>query len=118
MDRILALVVVLMILGTYSAANAQAPYAASSQLPESVLQGMPTEAGKEQIEVNELPKAVKKALKHQDLKHWNISEVYLVRGTVQQPDPKPVYEVYLTNEEKKKSVARFYRNGNAVTGKR
>lgn len=118
MNKIFAFAVLLIVAGIYTSANAQAPYAASSQLPEGVLQGMPAETGKEQIAVNELPKAVKKALKHQDLKHWNISEVYLVRGTVQQPDPKPVYEVYLTNEEKKKSVARFYKNGNAVTGKR
>lgn len=118
MNRLFALAIVLVAAGILTSVKAQAPYAASSQLPESAMQGLPQESGKEQIETDELPKAVKQALKRESLKEWNVSEVYVVKATVQQADPKPVYEVYLTNAEQKKTVARFYKNGKAVSGKK
>lgn len=118
MNRVFALAVVLVAVGMFTSAKAQAPYAASSQLPESALQGVPPVSGKEQIDSDELPKAVKQALRREALKDWSISEVYVVRASVQQAEPKPMYEVYLTNAEQKKAVARFYKNGKTVSGKK
>lgn len=117
MNRLFALALVLIAIGYLTEAKAQAPYVASSQLPEGALQGIPQQTGKEQIDTAELPKAVKQALRKEDLREWNVSEVYVVKATVQQADPKPMYEVYLTNSEKKRTVARFYKNGKAVSGK-
>ena len=118
MNKIVALTIVLIAVGIVTTAKAQAPYTASSQLPEGALQGVPQETGKEAIGSDELPKAVKQALKHESLKEWRVSEVYVVKGTVQQADPKPMYEVYLTNAEHKKAVARFYKNGKTVSGRK
>ncbi|GAB3202885.1 hypothetical protein ABID22_001121 [Pontibacter aydingkolensis] len=118
MNKVFALALVLVALGLLTEAKAQAPLSASSQLPEGALQGVPHETGKEQIATDELPKAVKQALQAETLKEWNVSEVYLIKGTVQKADPKPMYEVYFTNAEQKKTVARFYKNGKTVSGKR
>ncbi|WP_299817910.1 hypothetical protein [uncultured Pontibacter sp.] len=117
MNKIFALVIVLVAVGVFSGAKAQAPFAASSQLPEGALQGVPQEPGKEKIGKDDLPKAVKQALKSNELREWNVSEVYMVKASVQQADPKPMYEVYLTNTERKRTVARFYRNGKLVSGR-
>ncbi|MEJ8803763.1 hypothetical protein [Pontibacter sp. H249] len=117
MNKIFALAIVLVAVGLVTSAKAQAPYAASSQLPEGAMQGVTQETGKEQIDKAELPKAVRQALKHESLKDWQVSEVYFVKATVQQVDPKPMYEVYLTNASHKRAVARFYRNGKVVAGR-
>lgn len=101
-----------------SGANAQSVFMASSQLPESAKQNVMPAIGKQQISSDELPKSVKKVLKRGIFKDWKISEAYVVAATVTEADSKPVYEVYLTNANQTRAVARFYENGKAISGKK
>ncbi|RIJ37504.1 hypothetical protein [Pontibacter oryzae] len=87
---------------------------ASNQQPQSQ-QAVGQEAGKEQISPEQLPQAVKEALKNEALKEWQVSEVYKVApqaaaGT----EAKAMYEVYFTNAEQKQAVARFDETGKAL----
>lgn len=117
MKKLMVLALVLAAVGFLTDVQAQSTFTASSQLPEGAQQARPQLTGKQQIKSEELPKAVQQALKKETLKNWQISEVFYITGTVQQADPKPMYEVYLTDADKHKTVARFYKNGKTVTGR-
>ena len=114
MNKVLAFSMLLITIAVVSEAKAQTAFMASSQLPESAKQNVQPAIGKRQINIDELPKAVKKELGRSILKEWEISEAYVVAATVQEADPKPVYEVYLINANQQRTVARFYENGKAT----
>ncbi|WP_373422641.1 hypothetical protein [Pontibacter ummariensis] len=68
---------------------------------------MQQETGKQKITEEELPDAVKQSLKSDNLKDWQVSEVYKVAPDAQTPDARPTYEVRFTNAKQEQAVARF-----------
>jgi hypothetical protein len=118
MNKVLAVTLVLIGTGIISETKAQTSFMASSQLPESAQQVVQPETGKQRVNTDELPKAIRQALKKNILKEWKISEAYVVAPSVLEVNPRAVYEVYLVNASHRRTVARFYENGDAVSGKK
>lgn len=96
-------------------ANAQSAEAPSTQLPQ-VTEHPQQETGKLQITAEELPDGIKKALKSNVLKAWQVSEIYKVAPVAQDTVAKPTYEVLFTNAEQKRAIARFNEEGKSVEG--
>ncbi|GAB3541639.1 hypothetical protein GCM10027443_41220 [Pontibacter brevis] len=96
-------------------ANAQSDNSPSTQQPQATEQTQ-QDPGKQQITAEELPDGVKKALKNDALKDWQVSEVYRVAPVAQDAAAKPTYEILFTNAEQKRAVARFDEEGKAVAG--
>ncbi|MFD2999979.1 hypothetical protein ACFS7Z_06380 [Pontibacter toksunensis] len=93
-------------------ARAQSAEAPSTQLPQATEQ-VQLETGKLQITAEELPDGVKKALKSNVLKEWQVSEIYKVTPVAA---ARPTYEVLFTNAEQKRAIARFNEEGMSVEG--
>ncbi len=117
MNKVIASLIVALALGAITETKAQTTFMASSQLPQSALQVTQPETGKYQIATKELPKPVKKALKKSVLNEWEISKAYIVEVAAVEENPKLIYEIYLVNDSQKRTVARFYKNGEVVSGK-
>jgi hypothetical protein len=94
-------------------AKAQSDNSPSTQHPQTPEQAQ-QESGKQQITAEELPDGVKQALQSDVLKEWQISEVYKVGAAAQ--DAEATYEVYFTNAEQKRAIARFNEEGKSVAG--
>lgn len=81
----------------------------STQQPQEQAQ---QNANKEQIKEEDLPDGVKQALQNDALKGWQVSEVYKVAPEAAAgAEAKATYEVYFTNAEQKKAIARFDETG-------
>lgn len=76
-------------------------------------QAQPAEE-KLQIQQEELPEAVKEALKSDALKEWTVSEVYKLAPDAADAAAKPTYEVFFTNAEQKQAKAIFDEQGKIV----
>ncbi|WP_276498568.1 hypothetical protein [Pontibacter litorisediminis] len=99
-------------------ATAQTQNNASTQQPpqsEQVQQQGQQDANKQQITEDELPEGVKQALQNEALKEWQVSEVYKVAPEAAAgAEAKATYEIFFTNAEQKKAVARFDETGKPV----
>lgn len=114
MCRIFELVLIIAAFGIFSLeAKAQVGNSPSTQHPQSAEQGL-QEPGKQQITASELPVGVKQALKSDVLKEWQISEVYIVASNVEDAGVDTTYEVYFTNAEQKRAIARFNEEGEPI----
>ncbi|WP_266203473.1 hypothetical protein [Pontibacter kalidii] len=90
------------------------PSTQQSPQSEQVQQGQ-QDANKQQITEEELPEGVKQALQNDALKDWQVSEVYKVApDAAAGAEAKATYEVFFTNAEQKKAVARFDETGKPV----
>jgi len=87
------------------------PPAAQQQTPTT---GQTQEENRQQITQEELPDAVKQSLQSDKLKDWQVVEVYKITDDTQGAETKAVYEVFFTNAEEKRAVARFDEQGKAV----
>ena len=116
MCRIFRLVFAIAAFGLFSLeAKAQSGNSSSTQHPQSAEQVL-QEPSKQQITAGELPDSVKQALKSDVLKEWQVSEVYIVASNVQDTGAKATYEVYFTNAEQKRAIARFNAEGKPIAG--
>lgn len=110
------LAIVITVLGLSSVeAKAQSSNSPSTQQPVTAQAQQPT--GKQQISEEELPDGIKEALKSDVLTPWEVSEVYRVAAGAENTKAGAMYEVYFTNAEQMRAIARFDREGNTVGGK-
>ncbi|AKD02702.1 hypothetical protein POKO110462_00100 [Pontibacter korlensis] len=94
-------------------ATAQSQNSPSTQQPQTEQEQQ--DANKQQITEEELPEGVKQALQNDALKDWQVSEIYKVApDAAAGADAKATYEVYFTNAEQKKAIARFDETGKPV----
>ncbi|OKL40940.1 hypothetical protein [Pontibacter flavimaris] len=87
----------------------------TQQSPQSEQVQPQQDANKQQITQEELPEGVKQALQNDALKDWQVSEVYKVApDAAAGAEAKSTYEIFFTNAEQKKAVARFDETGKPV----
>lgn len=108
---VLAIVITVLGLSTVEA-KAQSSNSPSTQQPVTAQAQQAT--GKQQISEEELPDGIKEALKSDVLTAWEVSEVYRVAADAK---AEAIYEVYFTNAEQMRAMARFDGEGNTVGGK-
>jgi len=116
MKRAAILAIAFTVLGLFSV-EAKAQYSNSPSTQQPLLAVQAHEAPvKQQISEEELPDGIKQALKSDALTPWEVSEVYRVAAGAENAVAKATYEVYFTNAEKKRAIARFDEEGNTVGG--
>lgn len=113
MKKTVVLVIAVTGLGLFSTeAKAQLSDSPSTQQPTAAQQA--TE--RRQIPEEELPTRVQKALRSDVLEVWEVREVYRVVTGAADAQTGATYEVYLTNADRMRAIARFDGEGNAVRG--
>lgn len=117
MKKAAVLAIIITVLGLFSVeAKAQSSNSPSTQQP--VTAQAQQAAGKQQISEEELPDGIKEALKSDVLTAWEVSEVYKVAAGAGDAKAGAIYEVYFTNAEQMRAIARFDGEGNTVGGKK
>lgn len=108
------LVIAVIGLGLFSTeAKAQLINSSSTQQPAVAEQARP-DAERRQILEKELPAGVRKALKSDVLTVWKVREVYRVTTGAADAQAGAIYEIYLSNPDQMRAIARFDGEGNTV----
>ena len=114
MKKSAVLVIAVTGLGLFSTeAKAQLSSSPSTQQP-AVAEQTQQATERQQISKNELPAGVQKALKSDVLTVWKVREIYRVTTGAGDAQASAIYEIYFTNAERMRAIARFDGEGNSV----
>ncbi|RAU84377.1 hypothetical protein [Pontibacter arcticus] len=92
-------------------ASTQAPAATTTTTQTTTTS---TTADKQKIEETQLPEAVKTSMKAEAFKDWTVAEIYKVAPDASAAGATTTYEIYFTNAEQKRAIARFDETGKPI----
>ena len=114
MNKTCILVIAVTGLGLFSTeAKAQRSNSPSTQQP-AVAEQVQQATERQQLPEKELPAGVRKALKNDVLTVWKVREIYRVIDGAADAQAGAIYEIYFTNAEQMRAIARFDGEGNTV----